>query len=165
MIRPHLKIKPYRSKEYLAFVRRHPCIKCSHTPSESAHQAFGYGGMGTKGPDIWAVPLCNDCHNNGEHQYGEKTFLGDLDLKLICLRLINEFLQEDNKTGNNNELVSYDEMIDEIKKHHPRIIVAAQNNCVPPQTLGGIPKYREEAMQLLVQIEALETQLKLKSID
>jgi len=41
-----------------------------------AHQTLGYGIMGGKGHDIWAVPLCAGCHtiDPGAEHCGHKTF-------------------------------------------------------------------------------------------
>jgi hypothetical protein len=57
-------IHPHRSRAHLAFVRGQPCAVCPE-PAAEAHHAFrraGGGGVGLKGCDLLAVPLCLRCH-------------------------------------------------------------------------------------------------------
>jgi hypothetical protein len=57
-------ITPHRSRAHLAFVRGQRCAVCP-CPAAEAHHAFrraGGGGVGLKGCDLLAVPLCVDCH-------------------------------------------------------------------------------------------------------
>lgn len=89
---PHPKMLPARSNRYRKFIRSKPCLFCgSRVNVHAAHQAFGFGGMATKSSDLWTLPACAECHIDGEHRYGEKTFWEGYDLKLECLKLINEF--------------------------------------------------------------------------
>ena len=71
-----------------------PCFKCGitnyHTNVVPAHQNFDGGGMGTKASDLYTIPLCVNCHSD-EHNIGHVTFWEGYDLKLECLKLINEF--------------------------------------------------------------------------
>ena len=88
------KVKPYRSEKYKKFIRSKPCFRCGitsyHISVVPAHQNFGYGGMGTKAPDIWTIPLCTNCHSD-EHRVGHDTFWGNKNLKSECMKLIDEY--------------------------------------------------------------------------
>lgn len=85
---PQPKVKPERSPKYLAFIRSQPCCICGWLPMTS----YGYlmhahhtetGGMGTKGSDFSAVPLCFACHRKVHDQYGKKGPWSIDDLKAI----------------------------------------------------------------------------------
>lgn len=59
------KIKPYRSKKHLAWIRSKPCCHCSTNLDVVAHHLIscGLGGsMGSKNPDSLTIPLCVKCH-------------------------------------------------------------------------------------------------------
>ena len=70
----------HRSKAYLKFLRTQPCVACRQMPIERvidvvpAHKG---GGMGIKGHDKEALPLCVSCHSE-EHR-GQRTFWEDKD--------------------------------------------------------------------------------------
>lgn len=49
--------------------------------------------MGSKASDLWTIPLCTDCHLQ-EHNQGHETFWEGYDLKLECLKLINEYFTQ-----------------------------------------------------------------------
>jgi hypothetical protein len=59
------------TKEYLDYVRTHPCVVCSANPVDADHlQHRGMGGMGSKGKthtgtivDFACVPLCREHHS------------------------------------------------------------------------------------------------------
>jgi len=56
------KIKPWRSKKYLAWIRTKPCSHC-RVPGTEPHHITGWGGtMGGKPSDIHAIPLCHLHH-------------------------------------------------------------------------------------------------------
>ena len=87
------KIKPVRSKKYLAFIRDHLCAKCGAVHEiEAAHQNIGSGKMGGKVSDLQAIPLCRTCH----------THPCALDDDLIA-RLIVSYLSEFFALGNQLE--------------------------------------------------------------
>lgn len=91
------KIKTYRSPRYLTFIRTKRSLKSGlpgmpSDPIVAAHQSFGMGGWGMKGPDIFAVPLLWSEHQQWEHQKGNNTFWGDEDLKMRCLEYIHEYM-------------------------------------------------------------------------
>lgn len=57
--------KPYtiRDRAYLDHVRSQPCVSCGSTPSEAHHYSPpGTKAMGKRCHDLWAVPLCHQCH-------------------------------------------------------------------------------------------------------
>ncbi len=54
----------WRSEAYLSWVRTLPCCSC-RGPGGDAHHLIGVGqlgGMGTKAPDSYVMPLCRLCH-------------------------------------------------------------------------------------------------------
>ena len=63
------KPKTFRSPLYLEHVRKLPCCICGAT-AEPHH--FG-GGMGLKGTDLYAIPLCHS-HHMEIHLIGTFTF-------------------------------------------------------------------------------------------
>ena len=61
---PCQKIKPVRSKKYLAFIRTHLCAVCNSILTEAAHQNLGSGIMGGKVSDLQCIPLCKTHHHH-----------------------------------------------------------------------------------------------------
>lgn len=60
-----MKRKPWRSPEYLDWVRTLPCCFCGMTPSDAHHvigMGWGLSGMGMKAPDSYMMPLCRYHH-------------------------------------------------------------------------------------------------------
>lgn len=58
----------FRSPEYLAFVRKLPCMFCGQAPSD-AHHVIGMwhlSGMGMTAPDSFAMSLCR-AHHSATH--------------------------------------------------------------------------------------------------
>ena len=57
------KVKPFRCKNYLQFVRSQPCSHCM-SPQTIAHHLIGTGSgvMGSKSSDFDAMALCGRCH-------------------------------------------------------------------------------------------------------
>lgn len=75
--------------KYLAWLRRHPCANCGRPgPSEAAHGPVA--GMGKKGDDMDAIPLCAVCHRTGRfsmHALGSwDAFAAEWDLDLGLIR-------------------------------------------------------------------------------
>ena len=66
-----MKHKLGRSKEYLAYIRTLECCVCRRMPVEPHH--VGAGGVGLKGSDFTAVPLCRT-HHREVHDAGQQTF-------------------------------------------------------------------------------------------
>ena len=69
------------TKEYLAFVRSHPCVVCCQRPVDADHlQTRGSGGVGRKGRthtgtivDFACVPLCR-IHHSERHSFALRDF-------------------------------------------------------------------------------------------
>ncbi len=58
-----IKIPPYRSEKYKAFVRTLPCSHCGRSADHAHHiKIMGVGGRGVKPPDSTCMPLCWECH-------------------------------------------------------------------------------------------------------
>ena len=57
-------VKPYRNKAYLVYLSGLTC-PCGAPACEAHHLiAAGFGGgMGTKASDIFALPICRECHD------------------------------------------------------------------------------------------------------
>ena len=84
----------YRDERYLDFVRMHPCMnpKCRRPAPSQAHHvdAVEGTGWGTKPSDLYAVPLCWECHRMVEDGHGICLDMGREDyLRAIC-RLLAE---------------------------------------------------------------------------
>lgn len=67
LLTPQPKPKgPFRSNEYMRFVRGHRCVGCRTTPEqrpiEAHHCGGGRRGVGQKTDDTRTAPLCEDCH-------------------------------------------------------------------------------------------------------
>ena len=81
--------KREREPDYLAQVRRCPCLACDNDPAgEAAHLRMANSGsqkpitgIGIRPDDSWALPLCNECHME-QHAIGEETFWGVWNLGL-----------------------------------------------------------------------------------
>ena len=87
--------KPIRLKDedFLAFVRTYTCLVCRSEQSDAHHLVTG--GVGTKGPDFFTVPLCRTCHAL-LHQIGPNRFQENHDVNLWH---INAFLVVQYFTG------------------------------------------------------------------
>jgi len=101
-LNPQPKIKNFRSRKYLDFIKTKPSLKSGQYGTADdqivpAHQDFGACGTALKSPDIYVVPLLASEHH--EEHHGAKTFWGDQyeALPLRCLEYINEFLSEGGK--------------------------------------------------------------------
>lgn len=86
---------PYRSADYLAFVRSHPCCGCGRREDVEAHHwAERARGKGQKAPDTRTVPLCVLCHER-VHSSGALPGMTPLLTKLRFLTVQIELLEED----------------------------------------------------------------------
>ena len=77
-------IKPStpRNKKYLAWIRTLPCCLCGRPQDVQAHHSES-GGMGIKGSDYSALPLCPVCHGMMDTKRGR---IDDVDKVIIrCL--------------------------------------------------------------------------------
>lgn len=55
-----VKQVPERDANYLKFIRNLPCLVCGVQASHAHHASFR--GLGEKGSDLSAIPLCHDHH-------------------------------------------------------------------------------------------------------
>lgn len=66
--------------DYLAHIRKQPCLSCGAISHEAHHLRIGeYSGMSSKAPDYLTVPICHRCHIGELHQGGEQTFYKKLE--------------------------------------------------------------------------------------
>jgi len=58
------KVKSYRNRAYLDWVKTLPCKICD-APADDPHHVIAekMGGMGTKASDLAVLPVCRFCHN------------------------------------------------------------------------------------------------------
>ncbi|MEG0716821.1 MAG: DUF968 domain-containing protein, partial [Morganella sp. (in: enterobacteria)] len=53
----------WTAPEYLAWIKTQPCESCGKSSDDPHHLiGWGQGGMATKAHDIFAIPLCRQCH-------------------------------------------------------------------------------------------------------
>lgn len=84
-MRPAPKPTVWRDPDYLAFLRRCPCVVCIQlgikAPSSEAAHLRTKRGHG----DTWAVPLCIN-HHRQQHADGIKSFIArhKLDVDHLC---------------------------------------------------------------------------------
>ena len=59
--------------KYLAWIRKQRCACCASDVGVQPHHLIGYGngGMGTKAPDFFAIPMCAVCHRELHDANGE----------------------------------------------------------------------------------------------
>ena len=93
---PDPKTPNYQNPRYRKFVRSKACIICSHgKPVQCHHEAFGQKGVGMRGPDLWTLPLCNECHGSrhrlGFHSFWETAKYKTSDVMYEIMKLNNEF--------------------------------------------------------------------------
>jgi len=57
------KLKQFRSKAYLSYIRTKPCCHCMN-PNTVAHHVIGMGNgaMGSRASDFDTMSLCVSCH-------------------------------------------------------------------------------------------------------
>ena len=60
-----MKQKPFRSRKYLDWIKKQPCMFCSQ-PADDPHHVIGMwhlSGMGMTAPDSMCMPLCRPHHD------------------------------------------------------------------------------------------------------
>ena len=85
--------KRERKPDYLALIRRCPCLGCDADPAgEAAHLRLAAAhvkpitGIGIRPDDLWALPLHAACHRR-QHEIGELSFWHALGLDPIAIAL------------------------------------------------------------------------------
>lgn len=61
-------------RPYIAWLKTLPCDRCGKTPSDPSHLDNYFKGMGTKLPDLWAIPECRECHEKYERTPPQKLY-------------------------------------------------------------------------------------------
>lgn len=79
-LEPREKVKPVKQADYLAFIRKLPCLVSRSQPAQAAHLstanlAHGHAGRGKgqKASDRWALPLSQKWHDK-QHSGNEIAF-------------------------------------------------------------------------------------------
>ena len=87
------KAKTFRSPKYLEFVRTLPCVVCGAHGVEAHHAITG--GVGIKGSDGFAIPLC-PLHHREHDNRGKVTFYREhnLDRWELVARTLEKYLKE-----------------------------------------------------------------------
>ena len=84
--------KTLRDPQYLDFIRSRPCSFCG-CPTTDPHHAIrrlrglSEAGMGQKGPDYLAIPVCRSCHRkigDGKLTISREEVLEICVINLIC---------------------------------------------------------------------------------
>jgi len=91
-----IKEETYRSKKYLCWIKTLPCV-ATGAPADDAHHitGTGKGGIGTKPPDNYCIPLTRWAHSllHQDPKKWEKIYGKQSDhLKKILERAKNEYL-------------------------------------------------------------------------
>lgn len=86
---PQAKIKPVRSRAYLAFIREHPCghFACFDKAEPHHIRRHEWGaGTGIKPHDYVAVPRCRKHHNE----------IFEVEVEKEIISLLKEWVEKDN---------------------------------------------------------------------
>ncbi len=89
------KIKPLRSKKYLAWIREQVCCITGRQDGIVAHHIIDVGmnpGMGTKASDLFAIPMNSETHNLLHHD--TEAFEVHHDQKKLALETIEKAVNE-----------------------------------------------------------------------
>lgn len=93
------KINTQRNSMYLNWIRRQPCLKCSTIPCHAHHTESG--GMGIKGSDYSAIPLCAYHHATLHATTSKRGDWTTEELKVILEELRSKYLKiKENKCVN-----------------------------------------------------------------
>lgn len=83
------KSKIPRDSKYLKWLRGHPCVICNSIYTEAHHTSTG--GIGIKGSDYEAVPVCHTCHMMLHNQYAKNSYWDENILKSIIEGLLTKY--------------------------------------------------------------------------
>jgi len=89
------KQKAFRSKKYLEFIRKQPCIICLKNETEAHHCREFNSGIGIKPSDTFSIPLCRE-HHYEIHNIGKNSFYGrhEIDIYRELHRLTSRFIED-----------------------------------------------------------------------
>lgn len=77
---------------YLDWLRTLPCDSCgAPPPSDASHLDNDSKGLGTKLPDLWAIPECRTCH--GIYERGVSMYTADFRKARAALYLLQAFTE------------------------------------------------------------------------
>ncbi len=68
--------EPFRDQDYLAYIRKQPCLVCGGAQGPSVAHHEGNGGKGLKASDYDTVPLC-PVHHGERHSRPSREFWDD----------------------------------------------------------------------------------------
>ena len=82
-----------KCKEYLNYIKGHPCFNCSiNTGSDAHHISFFDKGMGIKVSDLQTIPLCRVCHTSAQ---SDKHFLPEEKvLRRVMMMYIEDYIMK-----------------------------------------------------------------------
>lgn len=85
------KVKTPRDLAYLNWIRQQHCIKCGVTPCHAHHTESG--GMGIKGSDYSAIPLCAYHHATLHATTSKRGDWTEVELQAILIMMHNKYLE------------------------------------------------------------------------
>ncbi len=88
MIQPHPKPKNLRSKKYLDFIKSKPCFLCDEEAEPHHERRFADGGTALKPSDVYAVPVCRECHDKLQRYEVDA-----LTVYIQIVKLLTEYLE------------------------------------------------------------------------
>jgi len=74
-------------RQYLKWLKEQECATCRCAPPSDPSHLNGWKGMGTKSPDLMAIPQCRSCHDEYERDgMPEEEFL-----RLAMLHIVQAY--------------------------------------------------------------------------
>ncbi len=89
---PFPKLKTYRNKKFLDWVKSKPCLACGSVGVDPHHMATG--GTGLKCSDLFCIPLCRKCHTLVEDGFWQLLELRYAFTESVAWRRVAEQMQE-----------------------------------------------------------------------
>ena len=86
------KLKTFRDAKYLKWLRNQPCVVCQNPDTEAHHTTTG--GMGIKGADDRAIPLCHYHHHDLHKTSGKAGTWPTEQLENIIQKLRTKYQKE-----------------------------------------------------------------------
>jgi len=82
-------------EKFKEWIRKQPCLICGQESTHAHYTKRGYGGMGMKGHDLIAHPLC-PVHHGEQHEIGIASFKAkykNIDFDWLVTQQIVDFLE------------------------------------------------------------------------